>query len=87
MASIDLRPDRLSHPASGSGSNPIGADNLDRAHAQGRLDQSIATTLLVIAAARVEREAAPVHAARQRLAEIYGATRLRRRLERDFAAG
>ncbi|GEP08294.1 hypothetical protein [Methylobacterium gnaphalii] len=54
--------------------------------AQGRLQHSIATTLLVIAAARAEREAAPVHAARQRLAAVYGATRLRRRLERDAPA-
>jgi len=55
--------------------------------AQGRLQKSIATTLLVIAAARAERQAAPIHAARQRLAEVYGATRLRRRLERETAAG
>ncbi|MEE7456725.1 hypothetical protein MPAR168_01050 [Methylorubrum populi] len=73
MASIDLPPDRTS------------GDALDRAHAQGRLHHSIATTLLVIAAARVEREAPPVHAARRRLAQVYGATRLRRRLEREAA--
>ncbi|MBB5757007.1 hypothetical protein HNR00_001715 [Methylorubrum rhodinum] len=79
MASIDLRTERVSGQISG--------DVLDRAHAQGRLDHSIAATLLVIAAARVEREAAPVHAARQRLAEVYGATRLRRRLERESATG
>ncbi|WP_232628202.1 hypothetical protein [Methylobacterium sp. Leaf118] len=71
MASIDKRPDRAT------------GDVLDRARAQGRLEHSIATTLLVIAAARAERQAPPVHAARQRLAEIYGATRLRRRLERE----
>ena len=75
MANFDLPPDR------GSG------DALDRARAQGRLQHSIATTLLVIAAARAEREAPPVHAARQRLAAVYGATRLRRRLEREAAAG
>lgn len=62
------------------------ADHLDQAHAQGRLQHSIAATLLVIAAARAERDAPPVHAARQRLAEIYGATRLKRRLERDAPA-
>lgn len=75
MANDDLRPDRTS------------GDALDRARAQGQLHHSIATTLLVIAAARAEREAPPVHAARQRLAEVYGATRLRRRLERDAARG
>ncbi|KQT45342.1 hypothetical protein ASG52_14315 [Methylobacterium sp. Leaf456] len=79
MASIDRRTDRVSATIAG--------DVLDRAHAQGRLEHSIATTLLVIAAARVEREAAPVHAARQRLAEVYGATRLRRQLEREAAVG
>jgi hypothetical protein len=62
-------------------------DTLAQATAQGRLQQSIATTLLVIAAARAERDAPPVHAARQRLAEVYGATRLRRRLERDAHHG
>ena len=60
---------------------------LAQAHAQGKLQQSIAKTLLVIAAARAEREAPPVHAARQRLAAVYGATRLRRRLEREAFAG
>ena len=55
--------------------------------AQGRLQQSIAATLLVIAAARAERQAAPVHAARQRLAAVYGATRLRGRREGDTPAG
>lgn len=73
MASIDPTPDGLS------------GDALDRARAQGRLHHSVATTLLVIAAARVEREAPPIHAARRRLAQIYGATRLRRRLERETA--
>ncbi len=60
-------------------------DALDCARAEGRLHHSIATTLLVIAAARAERAAPPVHAARQRLAEVYGASRLRRRLERETA--
>ncbi len=83
MASIDRRPER----ASGQMSGQLSGDVLDRAHAQGRLEHSIATTLLVIAAARVERDAPPVHAARQRLAEVYGATRLRRRLERESAIG
>ncbi len=72
MQTIDLTPDR---------SGEIFA----RVHAQGRLELSIANALLVIAAARAERQAPPVHAARQRLAEIYGATRLRRRLEREAA--
>ncbi|MGX5776048.1 hypothetical protein [Methylorubrum zatmanii] len=62
-------------------------DALDSARAQGRLHHSIATTLLVIAAARAERAAPPVQAARQRLAQIYGATRLRKRLERETAQG
>ncbi|MEH3117341.1 MAG: hypothetical protein PGN25_06970 [Methylorubrum populi] len=74
MAKTD-RPDRASGEA------------LDRARAQGRLHHSIAATLLVIAAARAEREAPPVHAARRRLAEAYGASRLRKRLERDAARG
>ena len=64
---------------------PAGSE-LDLVHAQSRLQHSIATTLCVIAAARAERELPPIHAARQRLAAIYGATRLRRRLERDAAA-
>lgn len=58
---------------------------LDLTHPQIRLQHSIATTLCVIAAARAEREAPPVHAARRRLAAVYGMTRLRRRLERDAA--
>ncbi|MET0257331.1 MAG: hypothetical protein ABW179_02025 [Methylobacterium sp.] len=69
-------------------STPAGSgDVLAWATAQGRLQQSIASTLLVIAAARAEREAPPVHAARQHLAAVYGATRLRRRLERETVAG
>lgn len=75
MANFDRRPDRASGEA------------LDRARAQGQMHHSIATTLLVIAAARAERAAPPVHAARQRLAEVYSATRLRKRLERDAAQG
>ncbi|WP_373322347.1 hypothetical protein [Methylobacterium thuringiense] len=62
-------------------------DVLAHASAQGRLQHSIATTLLVIAAARAEREAPPIHAARQHLAAVYGATRLRRRLERETVTG
>ncbi|MBB5760477.1 hypothetical protein ABEV34_03965 [Methylorubrum rhodesianum] len=73
MATFDLPPDRAS------------GDALDRARAQGQLHHSIATTLLVIAAARAEREAPPVSAARRRLAQVYGATRLRKRLEREAA--
>lgn len=53
--------------------------------AQGRLQASIASTLSVIAAVRAERQMPPIHEARQNLARIYGATRLRRRLEREFA--
>lgn len=64
---------------------PSGTE-LDHVHAQSRLQHSIATTLCVIAAARAERELPPVQAARQRLAAIYGATRLRRRLEREASA-
>ncbi|AMB43574.1 hypothetical protein [Methylobacterium sp. AMS5] len=75
MANSDQLPDRAS------------GDALDRARAQGQMHHSIATTLLVIAAARAERAAPPVHAARQRLAKIYGASRLRKRMERDAARG
>ena len=64
------------------GSPPL----LDLVDATGRLQHSIATTLCVIAAVRAEREAPPIHAARQTLAQVYGATRLRRRLEREAAA-
>ncbi len=74
MANFDLRPDRAS------------GDALDRARAQGQLHHSVATTLLVIAAARAERAAPPVSAARRRLAQVYGATRLRKRLEREAQA-
>ncbi|WP_156465674.1 hypothetical protein [Methylobacterium sp. Leaf106] len=47
-----------------------------------RLERCVAHTLRVIAAARTERDDAPVKAARRQLAEIYGVTRLNRRLER-----
>ncbi|WP_019906209.1 hypothetical protein [Methylobacterium sp. 77] len=47
-----------------------------------RLERCVAHTLRVIEAACVEREDAPVKAARRHLAEIYGVTRLSRRLER-----
>ncbi|KQP16777.1 hypothetical protein [Methylobacterium sp. Leaf93] len=47
-----------------------------------RLELCVAHTLRVIAAARTERDDAPVKAARRQLAEIYGVTRLNRRLER-----
>ena len=47
-----------------------------------RLERSVAATLRVIAAVHAERAAPPVHAARRRLGEVYGATRLARRLER-----
>ncbi|GJD44988.1 hypothetical protein AFCDBAGC_2857 [Methylobacterium cerastii] len=47
-----------------------------------RLERSVAATLRVIAAAHAERTAPPIHAARRRLGEVYGATRLARRLER-----
>ncbi|MCJ2010882.1 hypothetical protein MKK70_06000 [Methylobacterium sp. E-041] len=53
-----------------------------KAHDEQRLERSVAATLRVIAAAHAEREAPPVHAARRRLGEVYGATRLARRLER-----
>ncbi len=53
-----------------------------KAHDEQRLERSVAATLRVIAAAHAEREAPPVHAARRRLGEVYGATRLARRIER-----
>ena len=48
-----------------------------------RLERSVAAALRVIAAAHVERQAPPVTAARRRLSEVYGATRLARRLEQE----
>ncbi len=59
---------------------------LDVVRAKDRLEHSIAATLCVIAAARIERETAPISAARRQLVEVYGATRLRRRLEREASA-
>lgn len=53
----------------------------DRTGADIRLERSVTAALRVIAAACAERDAAPVRAARQRLARVYGATRLLRRLE------
>ncbi|MHB2210525.1 hypothetical protein [Methylobacterium sp. CM6257] len=58
--------------------------NRDRAaSAERRLERSVAAALRVIAAAHVERQAPPVSAARRRLSEVYGATRLARRLEQE----
>ncbi len=56
---------------------------LDTDAAQGRMERSVSAALRIIAAAHVERQAPPVHAARRRLGEVYGATRLARRLEQD----
>jgi len=53
------------------------------AQAERRLERSVAAALRVIAAAHVERQAPPISAARQRLSEVYGATRLARRLEQE----
>ncbi|AIQ92210.1 MULTISPECIES: hypothetical protein [Methylobacterium] len=53
------------------------------AQAERRLERSVAAALRVIAAAHVERQAPPVSAARRRLSEVYGATRLARRLEQE----
>jgi hypothetical protein len=49
---------------------------------EARLERSVADALRIIAAACAERNAPPVKAARRRLAEIYGATRLNRQRER-----
>ncbi|MCJ2049118.1 hypothetical protein [Methylobacterium sp. J-070] len=51
--------------------------------AERRMERSVAAALRVIAAAHVERQAPPVSAARRRLSEVYGATRLARRLEQE----
>lgn len=57
---------------------------LDADHAaERRLERSVSATLRIIAAAHVERQAAPVDAARRRLGEVYRVTRLARRLERE----
>ena len=53
------------------------------AQAERRLERSVAAALRVIAAAHVERQAPPISAARHRLSEVYGATRLARRLEQE----
>lgn len=51
-----------------------------------RLERSVAATLRLIEAVCAERTAPPVQAARRQLAHVYGATRLRRRLERQRAS-
>lgn len=51
--------------------------------AECRLERSVSATLRIIAAAHVERQAAPVDAARRRLGEVYRVTRLARRLEQE----
>ncbi|KST58004.1 hypothetical protein AO398_23555 [Methylobacterium sp. GXS13] len=51
--------------------------------AERRLERSVDSALRVIAAAHVERQAPPVSAARRRLSEVYGATRLAKRLARE----
>ncbi|MGV7031846.1 hypothetical protein [Methylobacterium symbioticum] len=51
-----------------------------------RLQLSVAATLWEIAAARSEREAPRVNAARRYLGAIHGATRLRKRLAGDDRA-
>ena len=51
--------------------------------AERRMERSVAAALRVIAAAHDERQAPPVSAARRRLSEVYGATRLARRLEQE----
>lgn len=48
-----------------------------------RLQLSVAATLWEIAAVRTEREAPRVNAALRHLGAIHGASRLRKRLERD----
>ncbi len=65
--------------------HPTGGRCVPDGAATFRLERSVAQTLSVIAAACAEREDAPVKAARRHLAEIYGATRLSRRLERRSA--
>ena len=53
--------------------------------AERRLERSVSAALRIIAAAHVERQAAPVHAARRRLGEVSRVTRHARRLEKDEA--
>lgn len=52
-----------------------------------RLQLSVAAALQAIAIVRAERDVPATHAARRHLGEIHGATRLRKRLERDRRAG
>lgn len=66
------------------GTDVTAARSAELIRAQGRLQDSIASTLSAIAAVRAERQMPPIHEARQNLARVYGATRLRRRLEREF---
>ena len=77
----------MTKTAGGDSSGPdlSGEAVLRKAVERVRLQRSVAATLRLIAAARTEREAPPVHAARQRLAAVYGETRLRRRLAGDAA--
>ena len=58
------------------GSSHAGHPSGRAALAERRLERSVAAALRVIAAAHVERQAPPVSAARRRLSEVYGATRL-----------
>lgn len=60
---------------------------VDAHRVETHLEQSVAAALRTIAAARIEREAPPIKAARRHLAQIYGATRLSRQRERRHAAG
>lgn len=62
---------------------PVGATSRP---AEALLERSVADALRIIAAACAERNAAPVKAARRQLAEVYGATRLSRRRERQGAS-
>ncbi|NEU10609.1 hypothetical protein G3T14_00510 [Methylobacterium sp. BTF04] len=59
---------------------------IDGRRAEIGLERSVADTLRVIAAACAERNAPPIKAARQHMAEIYGATRLSRQRERRRAS-
>lgn len=65
------------------GEHPAQDRHSREGHAATHLEHCVAHTLRVIEAARIEREDAPVKAARRHLAEIYGVTRLNRRLERN----
>jgi hypothetical protein len=61
-------------------------DRIDTATAEHRLERSIASVLRIIDAAQVERQAPSVRAARGRIGQIYGATRLARARERLAAS-